>query len=257
MSARLVMLAGCGDATNIIANGLRQHFGDFPLLLEPRESAWRIVRRRGRRLGYWTVAGQLLFGSLALPWLRLRSARRIEAIKQESGLDASPIRSDVIRIASANSDESISQLRAANPKLVVVNGTRILSRRVLESIPGRFVNLHAGITPAYRGCHGAYWAMATGHTELAGVTVHWIDAGIDTGGVLKQAFIQPASSDSFVTYPYLQLAVGLPLLVQAIRDFLAGRLTDTSDSPTVAAGSHLYYHPTLWMYLSGRFRGVK
>lgn len=257
MTLGLVMLAGQHDSTNIVANELRKRFGDFPLIMEQGVPRLQIARGRAQKLGYVNAAGQVLFIGTAEKWLRLQSKGRIEEIKRENGLDSTPVTSNVIRVSSANSDESIRQLQAANRGLVVVNGTRILSRRLLASISGRFVNMHAGITPAFRGCHGAYWAIATGRPQLAGTTIHWIDAGIDTGSVLKQALISRSSKDNFATYPYLQLAVGLPLLVQTVQEFFDGKVMESATSPCEAAGSHLYYHPTLWAYLLGWLRGVK
>jgi folate-dependent phosphoribosylglycinamide formyltransferase PurN len=254
---RLVMLAGQHDSTNIVANELRKRFGDFPLIMEQGVPRLQIARRRAQKLGYINVAGQLLFMGTAAKWLRLQSKDRIEEIKRENRLDSTPVSSNVIRVSSPNSDESIRQLQAANPGLVVVNGTRILSRRLLASISGRFVNMHAGITPAFRGCHGAYWAMATGQPQLAGTTIHWIDAGIDTGSVLKQALIRYGPKDNFTTYPYLQLAAGLPLLVQTVQEFFNGKVMESQVSRREVTGSQLYYHPTLWAYLLGRLRGVK
>ena len=256
MRSPLVMLAGDGDSTHIVANELRKRFGDFPLIIEERETRWRMVRRRARKLGYWKAFGQVLFATVAW-WLRFQSRDRIQAIKTESGLDATPISSNVVRIDSANSDESIALLKSAGPALIVVNGTRILSRKVLTSVSSRFLNMHAGITPAFRGCHGAYWSIATGLPHLAGTTIHWIDAGIDTGQVIKQALIRPGPRDNFATYPYLQLAAGLPLLVETIQEFLEDHVTQCAVSGREAAGSRLYYHPTLWAYFLGRLRGTK
>jgi folate-dependent phosphoribosylglycinamide formyltransferase PurN len=122
---------------------------------------------------------------------------------------------------------------------------------------GHFVNLHAGLTPGFRGCHGAYWAIAIRRPHLAGVTVHWIDAGIDTGGVVKQTLISFNGQDNFVTYPYLQLAAGLPLLVETVREFFNGTLSESVLPASREAGSRLFYNPTLWSYLSGRLQGMK
>jgi folate-dependent phosphoribosylglycinamide formyltransferase PurN len=257
VASRFLMLAGKHESTNIIANELRKHFGDFPLIIEQGVPGLQIARRRAQKLGYVSAAGQVLFIGTVAKWLRLQSRQRIEEIKREYGLDTTPVASNVIHVNSANSDECIRHLQAANPELVVVNGTRILSRRMLGSISGRFVNMHAGITPAFRGCHGAYWAIATGRPHLAGTTIHWVDPGIDTGSVLKQASIQYGPKDNFSTYPYLHLAAGLPLMVQTVREFLEGNVAESPLPGRETAGSHLYHHPTAWSYLLGRLRGVK
>jgi folate-dependent phosphoribosylglycinamide formyltransferase PurN len=256
MRTRLLMLAGEGDSTHVVANELRKHFGDFPLIVEQGVSGCRTARNRARKLGLGAAAGQVLFAGAAR-FLRLGSGARIEAIMRESGLDSTPVGSNVIRVKSANDGETIARLKAADPELVVVNGTRILSKKVLGSIPGRFVNMHAGITPAFRGCHGAYWALAAGRRDMAGVTIHWIDPGVDTGQVIKQALIQIGPDDNFATYPYLQLAAGLPLLVETAREFFQGHVTECPLPGREALSSGLYYHPTVWAYVLGRLRGVK
>ena len=57
----------------------------------------------------------------------------------------------------------------------------------LGSLGCPVVNVHAGITPRYRGVHGGYWALAERHPEWVGTTVHLVDPGIDTGAILAQA----------------------------------------------------------------------
>ena len=59
--------------------------------------------------------------------------------------------------------------------------------------------------------HGGYWALVSGHPEACGVTVHLVDEGIDSGGILAQSVITPGPADCFVTYPLMQLGVGLPV----------------------------------------------
>ena len=168
-------------------------------------------------------------------------------------MHATPAPDEVVqRVASINDGSVIEALEAARPDVVVVNGTRIIAKRVLDCVEAPFINTHTGITPAYRGVHGGYWALAEGKPELAGVTVHYLDAGIDTGGVIAQTLIHPGPEDSFPTYPALQLAAALPLLKKAVLDTSRDGL---QTSEPLASTSRLYYHPGLSQYLSNRVRG--
>jgi methionyl-tRNA formyltransferase len=45
-------------------------------------------------------------------------------------------------------------------------------QRKYSSINSKFVNIHVGITPKYRGVHGTYWALVNNDVENSGVTVH-------------------------------------------------------------------------------------
>jgi methionyl-tRNA formyltransferase len=134
----------------------------------------------------------------------------------------------------------------------VVSQTRIVSRKILESIPAIFINVHTGILPQYRGNHGAYWALASGDEQNCGVSVHVVDAGVDTGPVIAEARIHPSPSDNYTTYEWLQLEAALPLLLRAVQDAVNGDLASyrkPSDLP-----SRHYYHPTLWAYCSTAVR---
>jgi folate-dependent phosphoribosylglycinamide formyltransferase PurN len=199
------------------------------------------------------VAGQLLFQVGLTPILRFEARARERELKRLYSLDGRPPPPGVVtRVASANAPETIELLGALAPAVVVINGTRILSPELLRSVRAPFVNIHAGITPRYRGVHGAFWALVEGRPEWCGVTVHLVDAGVDTGPVLAQACVRPSRRDNFSTYPVLQLAAGLPLLRQAVADLLDGRLATIHPA---ARPSKLWYHPTLSEYLRARLLG--
>lgn len=252
----LVLLASAGAPTNIVFNYLRQHFAVEAVILEEPVPRMEFLRKRARRLGVAKVVGQLVFRATVVPWLGLTSGKRRAAIQQEFGLDASPIDpARILHVPSANREEARAALKKLDPEIVVINGTRILSPELLGCVGATFLNTHAGITPLYRGVHGAYWALVEKNPQACGVTVHRVDAGIDTGGILEQGLVQPTPEDNFATYPLLQLGVGLPLLKKAIEDVRAGR---SQERPAPPGPSKLWSHPTLLEYLGNRRRlGVK
>lgn len=247
----VVLLARDRVSTRIVFHRLRASFPDLRVVIEDGVSRAVLLKGRVRRLGLLPAAGQALFTVAAEPLLRRAAAARIAEIKREHRLDDAPIPEEVVtRVPSVNSDEARAALRALEPRVVVVNGTRIIGKQTLGCVDAPFINMHAGITPRYRGVHGGYWALAEGRGELAGTTVHLVDEGIDTGSVLGQAAFEATPRDSFATYPYLHYAAGLPLLEAAVRDALEGRLITRAS--LAADGSRLYHHPTLWGYLWAR-----
>lgn len=253
--SRLVLLAGPGVSTNIIARALRANFGEAPLILEQPVPRWRLARRRAARLGYSTVFGQVLFSALAVPVMAHRGRNRVRSIVRAAGLDPRPVVPD-FRVPTVNSELARALLRRLAPVVVVVNGTRIISPATLSCVASPFINLHAGITPRYRGVHGGYWALVEGRPEMMGSTVHLVDPGIDTGGILGQATFEITKGDSFVTYPYLHLVSGLPLLMTVVADLLAGRSPVLHPSLDGTEHSQLRWHPTLWGYLFHWARGT-
>lgn len=255
MPGKIVLLAGRSASTPLVYHALARAFDVTRVILEDPVPALELARRRVRKIGAGRVAGQVAFRAVVMPWLRWRSRRRIREIIERAGLSVAPVPDAVITpVESANSAQTMDLLRQYAPQVVVVNGTRILSKELLQSVRARFVNMHAGITPLYRGVHGAYWARVQQDAENCGVTVHLVDTGIDTGGILAQARIHPEPSDDFATYPYLQLEAGLPLLVASVRRLLAG---DVTTLPAPAGKSRLWSHPSLGEYLRHRLRGVR
>ncbi len=253
---RVVLLASACESTNIVFHALCEEFTVAAVVLEPAVSRAELLRRRVRRLGVSTVFGQLLFQTVGVPLLRRRGRERIDAIKTDFGLDCRPVDGNrTVHVPSVNSDECIEALQRLAPAVVVVNGTRIISTRVLASVDAVFLNTHTGITPLYRGVHGAYWAYAQGDGKHAGVTVHLVDSGIDTGGIVEQAVIEATDRDSFVTYPLLQLAAGIPMLKRAVAAAASGELR-LQAAPEGA--SRLWSHPTIWQYIRTAWRrGVR
>ena len=173
-----------------------------------------------------------------------------------NNMNAAEIPNDkTINVSSVNSKKTIELLKEINPDLIIVNGTRIISEKVLSAVECPFINTHAGITPKYRGVHGAYWALVNNDAENNGVTVHFVDKGIDTGSVIYQENITITKQDDFSTYPLIQLVSGIKLLTKAIENFFNGTLSSQKERNLE---SILWYHPTIWGYLYHRiFKGVK
>lgn len=253
---RVVLLGTDGPATRMVYHALRREFSDVAVILEQRVSRWALLRRRAVTLGFARAAGQVLFTALAQPLLRAAAEDRLAEIRSEFCLCDEPISGRVAHVASVNSDAARQALEELSPRVVVVSGTRIIGRKTLASVPAPFVNMHAGITPLYRGVHGGYWALREGRAELVGTTVHLVDEGIDTGRILGRAVFVVTDRDSFITYPYLHVAAGLPVLITAVAELLDGRAPSPRPFPDLP--SRLRTHPTLWGFLYGWLRhGVR
>lgn len=253
----LLLLAQDGPLTRIVWHALEREFGPFPVIVEGAVPTLQFLRRRVKNLGIVPVVGQVLFRSIIYPLLVWRGRSRVDALKATFELDDSPINGAVISVRSVNSDAARQALEELDPAVIVVSGTRIIGKQTLASVRGTFINMHAGLTPRYRGVHGGYWALAEGRPELVGTTIHLVDEGIDTGGIIEQAFFDVSSQDSLATYPYLHAGAGIPLLVKAIRRAFDGQL-ETQQQQQVVESSKLRSHPTFWGYLANRMgRGVR
>lgn len=251
---RVVLLGRDGASTKLLYHELAKEFETY-VVLEEGPSTWALLRSRVRRLGTMRVLGQVLFQVFVAVPLGAFSKSRQRDIISEAGISDAQIPENVIsRVATVNGTPCWETVRALNPDVVAINGTRILSAKTIAALQRPILNTHVGMTPRYRGVHGAYWALTNNDRAHCGVTVHLVDEGIDTGGVLYQATITTTASDNFTTYPTLQMVRGSALLVKAVRDAIRGELKVVQGP----AGDTRWYHPTLWQYMRFRIRkGVK
>lgn len=250
---KIVMLAGEGEYPFLVYNYLTDKGLKVEgLVIEKPISKKTFLQRRIKSIGWLTVIGQILHRIFIVTLLQRTSKARIREIKEQMNLrsELPKDRTKVIQVPSVNSNECLGHLKSIDPKVVVVADTRIISKRILKAIPGKFINIHAGITPKYRGFHGGYWALANNDPENCGITIHLVDEGVDTGGILYQDRIAVTSRDNYYTYPYLQLVKGLPILKQAVEDVLLNKVKIKENPHNIK--SKLYYHPTIWTYLANR-----
>lgn len=78
------------------------------------------------------------------------------------------------------------QLATINPDLIVLAGyMRIIGPTLLSEYEGRIINIHPALLPAFPGRDGIKDALKYG-VKVLGVTIHYIDSGIDTGQIIDQ-----------------------------------------------------------------------
>ena len=83
----------------------------------------------------------------------------------------------------------VELLAPINPDLIVLAGyMRIIGPTLLGAYTGRIINIHPSLLPAFPGLDGIGDALRYG-VRVIGVTVHYVDAGVDTGPILDQAAI--------------------------------------------------------------------
>ncbi|EUJ31549.1 formyl transferase [Listeria cornellensis] len=245
---KIMMLAGDKASTHFVYQKINAAFPISMVVMEEPLSKKGMLKRRRKRLGLRTVVGQVLFQLLGMPVLKQEARDRVKQIIRNEDMREAPIsKSQIQRVPSVNDEKTIEWIRAEAPELIIVCGTRIISKQVLEATDAPFVNIHAGITPYYRGSHGGYWALVNQDKRNCGVTLHYLDTGIDTGSIIAQEKIAVTSQDNFVTYPYLQLAKGIQLLERFLsEEKMEPPVQKIADKERTGK---VFYHPTLFQYL--------
>ena len=89
----------------------------------------------------------------------------------------------------------VEALRAHQVDLVVLAGfMRVLSGELLDAFPGRVINIHPALLPAFPGVHGAS-RRTTRPSRSPAARVHFVDRGVDTGPIIAQAAVQLQDDD--------------------------------------------------------------
>ena len=103
-------------------------------------------------------------------------------------------------------------------RLVVCAGyMHLLTRPFLDRFPGRIVNVHPSLLPDFPGARAIQDALAAG-VETTGVTVHLVDAGLDTGPVIRQEAIPVDPPDTLLERIH---AVEHRILPEVVRELCA------------------------------------
>lgn len=112
----------------------------------------------------------------------------------------------------------IALLRMLNPDLVICAGfMRVLSSETVSEF--RIINSHPALLPNFPGAHAVRDALAAG-VNTTGTTIHWVDAGVDTGEIIAQESVEIESTDSEDSLHERIKIVERRLYVQTLRELL-------------------------------------
>lgn len=136
-------------------------------------------------------------------------------------------------LRSPNGLESIAQLNAEMGVSVMFG--YLLKPEFLSLLPQGCINLHPAYLPYNRGAYPNVWSIVDG--TPAGVTLHYVDEGMDTGDIIRQKRVPALSTDTGETLYRKLEAAGLELLRESWPDIQAGRILRT---PQLAGSGTLH-----------------
>lgn len=133
-----------------------------------------------------------------------------------------------------NSADFMAQIeRYACDLFVSMSFNQIFRKNMIETPSLGTINCHAGKLPFYRGRNILNWALINDEKEF-GITVHYVDEGIDTGDIIRQECFSITDQDDYSTLLERAYMGCADLLVQAIEDLRKGvarRIAQTNIHP--------------------------
>ena len=91
-----------------------------------------------------------------------------------------------IKKGEINDSLIVSRIIDLNPDLLVCYGSSLIKSELLEIFKGKFINVHLGLSPYYRGSGTNIWPLINNEPEMLGATFMYLDSGIDTGKIIHQ-----------------------------------------------------------------------
>lgn len=125
-----------------------------------------------------------------------------------------------VKPETINDTENINLIGNLKPRAIAVHSTSIIGKELIQSFPRRIINLHAGLSPYYRGAGTNLFPFYNGELEFVGMTVHYIDVGIDSGDIILQGRPVFEEDDNPHTIGCKNIILGTRLMTKVVKRFL-------------------------------------
>jgi methionyl-tRNA formyltransferase len=150
----------------------------------------------------------------------------------------------VIYCNDLNDPVVIQGLEDIKPDLVVFTGGGLIRQQVLENAGAGVLNCHMGLLPQYRGMDVVEWPILEEELDQIGISVHFMDRGVDTGDILRVKRIPAHPGESIQRLRNRIEAQMSQQLVSACLDYLNGSLNRTPQMPDDGR-QYFIMHPRL------------
>lgn len=145
-----------------------------------------------------------------------------------------------VTVENVNDRRAATALAAGAPRLGIVFGTRRLEPHVIGRFADGLLNVHRGIAQEYRGLDSEWWAIYHRDWDNLGVTLHRVDARLDTGDVIAQRRLELRRDLRTHHLRYETTRIAADLVLDAVRAWQQGAL---AGSPQEREGRYYSFMP--------------
>jgi len=144
---------------------------------------------------------------------------------KKHGIQTAVLKNDDFKDKEDFDSALIKILKKNDVELVIMAGfMRILTPVFLKAFPQKIINIHPALLPSFPGLHGQKQALDYG-VKFSGCTVHFVDAGMDTGPIIIQAVVPVLDNDTEDSLSERILKQEHIIYSRAIQLFSEGKLT--------------------------------
>jgi phosphoribosylglycinamide formyltransferase 1 len=143
---------------------------------------------------------------------------------ERAGIETGVFASDTLAGRGARDEALADWLEECSVQLVVLAGwMELLGRAFIRRFAGRIINVHPSLLPAFAGLRAIEQAVEHG-VKVTGVTVHFVDEGVDTGAIVLQEALELSYPDAIADIEKRVHGVEHRLLPRAVRLIAEGRV---------------------------------
>lgn len=230
---RVVLLTGTQPQHRYVAREFVNAFGASLAAIvvaePPKKSFASEIRRNLRRYTFRQILSRL--AARVYNRLTQREARRAQSYDENlfpfGNGGRMPGESVLRTVPGHNSEACLALLRDLQPDIIAVYGTNVIREPVMRLARVAIVNMHTGISPRYRGADCVFWPLHNEEPEWIGVTIHRLDAGLDSGAILSIARPDISPTDDEDSLFCKCVVVGSSEYVRIVRALMTGQVRET------------------------------
>ncbi|MEK7185462.1 MAG: formyltransferase family protein [Patescibacteria group bacterium] len=133
-----------------------------------------------------------------------------------------PDRTILLSAGTINENWVVDRIVSWGADCLAVFGSSILGNGIITRFPGRIFNMHLGLSPYYRGSGTNFWPLYEAKLGYVGVTIHYIDPGIDSGPIIVQGRPKIEVDDTPHSIGNKTIIRGVELMIKTLKIFLSG-----------------------------------
>lgn len=137
-------------------------------------------------------------------------------------------------VKNHNSEKSEKYLKDSRTDLLLLYGTKIIKKNILDIPRIGTLNSHSSLLPKYRGGKSEFWILYNNEPEYAGVTIHWVTPGLDEGDIYLQEKLIVKKGETPSSLRKRSVPLTAKLFVKVIRQISDGKIVRIKQDDSVA-----------------------
>lgn len=189
---------------------------ELPAGLAYYRTLFNIFNKNGLKF-FFRKTVEFFWGKLRVLW---RPVMKFLKIRSDKYLSVKELVKDypipVYQPKSVKDAAFFEELKSFNPDLIVVATFKhILPKAVIDFPKNKIINVHPSFLPKYRGADPIFWVLKN-KEKTTGVTIHYIDEGIDTGDIILQEKVDISPQETEFSLTAKLAKTGANLLIESV-----------------------------------------